>query len=152
MGRKSNYENGMYNQLMDLMNRMDSFEKESNQKISSLNHRIDELENENAILKTENAILKAENKLLKEDNARLKSIINNDSSNTSLPPSTDQKGSKPANTYNGREKSNRKSGGQKGRKGTTLTKADVEEKIKNGIYRPEIRNLGKVKGNHYVTK
>lgn len=30
MGRKSNYENGMYNQLMDLMNRMDSFEKESN--------------------------------------------------------------------------------------------------------------------------
>lgn len=152
MGRKSNYENGMYNQLMDLMNRMDSFEKESNQKIRSLNHRIDELENENAILKTENAVLKAENKLLKEDNARLKSIINNDSSNTSLPPSTDQKGGKPANTYNGREKSNRKSGGQKGRKGTTLTKADVEEKIKNGIYRFEIRNLGKVKGNHYVTK
>ena len=43
MGRKSNYENGMYNQLMNLMNRMDSFEKESNQKIDSLNHRIDEL-------------------------------------------------------------------------------------------------------------
>lgn len=92
MGRKSNYENGMYNQLMDLMNRIDSFEKESNQKISSLNHRIDELESENTILKKENAVLKAENKLLKEDNARLKSIINNDSSNTSLPPSTDQKG------------------------------------------------------------
>lgn len=152
MGRNSNYENGMYQQLMDLMNRMDSFEKESNQKINSLNNRIDELENENAILKTENAALKKENKLLKEDNARLKSIINNDSSNTSLPPSTDQKGGKPANAYNGREKSTRKSGGQKGRKGTTLTKAEVEEKIKKGIYTPEIRNLGEVKGNRYVKK
>ena len=152
MGRKSNYENGMYQQLMDLMDRMDSYEKKSNQEISSLNHRIDELENENAILKTENTALKEENKLLKEDNARLKSIINNDSSNTSLPPSTDQKGGKPSNTYNGREKSNQKPGGQKGRKGTTLTKADVEEKIKNGIYKSEIRNLGEVKGNRYVKK
>lgn len=63
-----------------------------------------------------------------------------------------KKGGKPANTYNGREKSKRKAGGQKGHKGTTLTKVDVEEKIKNGIYKPEIRNLGEAKGNRYVKK
>lgn len=64
MGRKSNYENGMYQQLMEIMGRLDTVEKEHKQEV----------------------------RLLKDDNARLKSIINHDSSNTSLPPSTDQKG------------------------------------------------------------
>ena len=83
-------------------------------------------------LKTENKRLNEENQLLREDNARLKSIINNVSSNTSLPPSSDQKGGKPVNTFNGREKTQRKPGGQKGRKGVTLTKAKIEEKISSG--------------------
>ena len=87
MGRESNYENGMYQQLMEIMGRLDTVEKESAQKIDTLNKRIDTLENENLALKKEN-------QLLKDDNARLKSIINNDSSNTSLPPSTDPKGGK----------------------------------------------------------
>lgn len=152
MGRKSDYGNGMYQQLMDVMERMNTFERESNQKISSLNNRISILENENTILKKENAVLREENQLLKEDNARLKSIINNDSSNTSLPPSTDQKGGKPANTYNGREKSKRKAGGQKGRKGTTLTKADIEEKIKRGTCKHEIKTIGNASAKDYVTK
>lgn len=60
------------------------------------NDKIDEL-------MQENDMLCKENQLLKDDNARLKSIINHDSSNTSLLPSTDQKGGKPANTYNGRK-------------------------------------------------
>ena len=80
------------------------------------------------------------------------SIINIDSSNTSLPPSTDQPGGKPANTYNGRTKSRRKAGGQKGHKGTTLTKAAVEEKIRSGKCRHEIRNIGIPSGEKYVTK
>ena len=101
---------------------LDTVEKESAQIIDTLNKRIDTLENENLALKKEN-------QLLKDDNARLKSIINNDSSNTSLPPSTDPKGGKPANSYNGRKKTGRKAGGQKGHKGTTLTKAEIEEKI-----------------------
>ena len=53
------------------------------------------------------------------DNARLKSILNNDSSNTSNPPSTDQKSRKSANTYNGRKKTGRRAGGQPGHKGYT---------------------------------
>lgn len=145
MGRKSNYENGMYQQLIELMGRLETVEKDSTQKIDRLNKRIDTLE-------SENSFLKKENQLLKEDNARLKSIINNDSSNTSLPPSSDRKGGKPANSYNGRKNTERKAGGQKGHKGTTLTKAEIEDKIASGKCRHKIRTIGKVSGKKYVTK
>ena len=47
MGRKSNYENGMYQQLMEIMGRLENVEKDSAQKIDTLNKRIDTLENEN---------------------------------------------------------------------------------------------------------
>lgn len=121
MGRKSNYENGMFNQLPEIMNRLDSVErelhtekKEHKEDVDRLNAKIDSLTQENT--------------LLRNDNARLRSIINNDSSNSSLPPSTDQKGGKPANTFNGRNKTGRKAGGQKGHKGTTLTKNEIEKK------------------------
>ncbi len=93
-----------------------------------------------------------ENQLLKDHNARLKSIINNDSSNTSLPSSTDQKGGRPAHTYNSREHTGRKAGGQKGHKGTTLTKSEVEEKIKSGKCRHEIREIGNPASRKYITK
>ena len=145
MGRKSNYENGMYQQLMEIMGRLDTVEKESSKKIDTLNKRIDTLENENLALKKEN-------QLLKDDNARLKSIINNDSSNTSLPPSTDKKAGKPVNSYNGRKKTGRKAGGQKGHKGTTLTKAEIEEKIASGKCRHNVQTIGNVSGQKYVTK
>ena len=140
-----NYEKSIYNQLMDVMARLDSVEAKSKQEIFRLNEEISDL-------KEENRELREENQRLRNDNARLKSIINNDSSNTSLPPSTDQPGGKPANTYNGRTKSHRKAGGQKGHKGTTLTKAAVEEKIRSGKCRHEIRNIGIPSGEKYVTK
>lgn len=145
MGRSSDYGSGMYQQLMDIMGRLDSVEKE-------YKHEIKGLKGEISDLKKENKTLREENQLLKEDNARLKSIINNDSSNTSLPPSTDQKSGKPANTYNGRKKTERKPGGQRGHTGTTLTKAQIEEKIASGKCRHEIRTIGNVSGRKYVTK
>lgn len=130
---------------MDVMARLDSVENNYKKDVTVLNDRIDELSKENDSLKKEN-------KILKEDNARLKSIINNDSSNTSLPPSSDNKNRKPANTYNGRKKTDRKVGGQKGHKGTTLTKSEVEEKIKSGKWKVTIENIGgKPKGN-YIKK
>ena len=108
-----NYEKSIYNQLMDVMARLDSVEKdlhtekaEHKEDVKRLNEKIDNLTQEN--------------QFLKDDNARLKSIINNDSSNSSLPPSTDQKGGKSANTYNGRTKSGRRAGGQKGHTSTTI--------------------------------
>ena len=144
MGRKSNYENGMYQQLMEIMGRLDTVEKEHKQEVRELKAEITDLKNENQLLRKEN-------QLLKDDNARLKSIINHDSSNTSLPPSTDQKG-KSANTYNGRKKTERKAGGQKGHKGTTLTKAEIEEKIASGKCRHEVKRIGNISGQSYVSK
>lgn len=140
-----NYEKGIYNQLMEVMARLESVEKDYKKDVNCLNHKIDEITKENHELRKEN-------QLLRDDNARLKSIINNDSSNTSLPPSTDQKGGKPANTYNGRKKTGGKNGGQKGHKGTTLTKSEVEEKIKSGKCRHEIQNIGDICGGKYITK
>lgn len=140
-----NYEKGLYNQFMEVMARLDAVEKdlrtekiEHKEDVDRLNAKIDNLTQENQILK--------------DDNARLKSIINNDSSNTSLPPSRDQKVGKPANTYNGRQKSGRKTGGQKGHKGKTLTKAEAERKISSGRCRHEIRTIGNTAASKYVTK
>lgn len=152
MGRQSNYENGMYQQLMEIMGRLENVEKVSAQKIDTLNNRIDTLNKQIDTLENENLALKQENQLLKEDNARLKSILNNDSSNTSLPPSADQKGGKPANTFNGRKKTERKAGGQRGHKGTTLTRAEIEEKIAAGKCRHEVKTIGNVSGDKFVTK
>ncbi len=140
-----NYEKGMYNQLIEVMARLDTIEnelrtekQEHKDDVDSLNRKIEGLT--------------CENRLLKDDNARLRSIINNGSSNSSLPPSTDQKGGKPANTYNGRTKSGRKAGGQKGHKGTALTKADILEKIRAGKCRHEIKTVGTPAAGKYVTK
>ncbi len=140
-----NYEKGVYNQLMEVMARLDVMEhelhaekREHKEDVERLNKKIDGLTHEN--------------QLLRDDNARLRSIINNDSSNTSLPPSTDKKGGKPANTYNGREKTERKCGGQKGHEGSTLTRSEVEEKIRSGKCRHEIRHIGDASSQKYVTK
>ena len=86
-----NYEKSIYSQLMEVMGRLDAVEKdlhiekqEHKQDVTRLNARINELS--------------SENQLLRDDDARLKSIIDNDSSNTSNPPSSDRKAGRPANT------------------------------------------------------
>jgi hypothetical protein len=113
MGRASDYGHGLYKQLEEVLARLDCEEKTSSRGINHLNDRIDLLEKENADLKKENL-------LLLNDNVRLKSIINNDSSNTSNPPSTDQKGRKPANTFNGREKTDARQADSQDIKGPLL--------------------------------
>ena len=145
MGPRFNYGKGLYGQLAEVMARLDTVEKTHQEETFQMKEEI-------SALRRENRELKEENRLLKEDNARMKSILNNDSSNTSLPPSSDQKGGRPANTYNSREKTGRKSGGQKGHKGTTLTKADVEENLRSGKSCHRIREIGKERGGDYTVK
>lgn len=147
----SNYERGVYQQLMEVIARLDTVEKEFKKEkiehkedVKRLNARIN-------VLEKENQKLKDENQKLKDENARLKSIINNNSSNTSLPPSTDQNKSKPSNTFNSREKRERKQGAQKGHKGTTLTKSDIEKKLNSGECIHRIKKIGSGKGS-YITK
>lgn len=150
-----NYQKDIYKQLMQVMERCDSLESElksvkssSTSTISSLNSSVrrltskcSELERENADLRKKVSSLEKENIFLKEENLRLKSILNHDSNNTSLPPSSDQKPSqKKANEYNGRDNTGRKPGGQKGHAGTTLTKKSVEEKIRCGSFKHSIEN------------
>lgn len=56
------------------------------------------------------------------------------------------------NTYNSREKTNHKAGGQKGHDGTTLTKVEVEERIQSGKYYHRIKIVGNPTGKSYITK
>ena len=74
-------------------------------------------------------------------NSKLRSPLNNDSSNSSLPPSTDQK-CKKANEYNGREKSKKRSGGQIGHKGTTSDADKIRRKIDSGELKHEVVDIG----------
>lgn len=143
MGRYGDYENSVFKQLQEVMGRLDSVEKDL---------RTEKREHKEDVKRLEKMIEKKneEIKVLKKDNERMRRIINNDSSNSSLPPSSDRKG-KPANTYNSRKKSDRKVGGQIGHKGTTLTKADVEKKIQEGKLAHTITSHGCGTGK-YVSK
>lgn len=162
-----NYEKGMYNQLMEVMAKIDTMESElkhNHKEITSLTSEVTSLRKDNAHLIEEVSDLKQKNKVLEEnnnclltevtllqdDNERMKRILNNDSSNSSTPPSIDQVG-KPANTYNGRRPTNKKSGAQYGHKGTNLSKADVEDKIHKGIYDHRIEEIG-IRGRNYITR
>ena len=61
---------------------------------------------------------------------KLTNQLNKNSSNSGIPTSKENKRSKTGvNTYNHRKKSNNKSGGQYGHKGSTLTKEKLETKI-----------------------
>ena len=64
---------------MEVMARLDAVEEDLH---------VEKIEHKNDVdrLNAKIDCLTEENRLLKDDNARLKSIINNDSSNTSLPP------------------------------------------------------------------
>ena len=110
-----------------------------------------ELEGQIASITQENAALKEENEKLREDNERLKSIINNDSNNSSKPPSSDQKPIKRANEYNGRKNSERKRGGQAGHLGKALTKGMAEELIRSGKVTHEVIEINKRPGGAKYT-
>lgn len=162
-----NYEKNMYNQLMEVMARLDSVEKSHNKakkEIKRLNSDVKSLRNENmklkeeinvlktenTLLKTENDNLKKENLILKNDNERMKRILGNDSNNSSIPPSKDEH-SRPANTYNSRKATKKKPGGQPGHKGNHISKENVEDKIAKGIYEHHIEDIGTVE-NPYITR
>ena len=150
-----NYEKNIYKHLMEMMERYDSLEKELKSvktstksevrslesEVSSLTKECNTLRNESAELRDKVSSLESENALLKEENSHLHSILDQNSDNSSLPPSTDQKPSKKkANEYNGRQSSGKKTGGQKGHPGTTLSKKSVEEKIRSGKFRHTVEN------------
>ena len=170
----TDYSRIMYKQYMEVMERLDKMETahkadraeiremdgdiKSLQKTNSiLQGKCDRLETENKELKETVDGLEKENRTLRDDNERMKRILNNDSSNSSLPPSLDNNGKgkhggRPANTYNGRKPSKRKAGGQIGHKGKTLTAEDVEKKIADGKFEKRVEIFGDPGNKKYVTR
>ena len=167
----TDYSRIMYKQYMEVVERLDKMEaahKEERSEIRDLNADIKSLQKTNSILQDKCDRLEAENQDLKEqvegltkdnqclrdDNERMKRILNNDSSNSSLPPSTGGNGtvSKPANTYNSRKPSAKKKGAQSGHKGKTLTKEDVEKKISEGKLKKHVKNIGNPSSGKYITR
>ena len=161
------YEKSVYNQLMEVMEKLNSMESEHRQdrkevkeltsEVTGLRkenahfrEEISSLKQKNASLTEENTALKAENRLLRDDNERMKRILDNDSSNSSTPPSKDQSGKAP-NTFNGRKPTKKKPGAQPGHKGNTLSKMEVEQKIREGIYQHRMEQLG-TPGRAYITR
>lgn len=128
----SNYEKQVFKQLEEVMKKCDNLsqqikelKKEHNieiyelnekhsKEVKALNQRIDTLEKENAELKEENDILKGK-------------AIQKNSTNSNIPLSKDE-----FKVQNHREKSSKKQGGQKGRKGKTLTEQEIERLIETG--------------------
>ena len=162
-----NYQKDLYKQLMEVMAKVDSLESEQKRdkkeiktltsevtslrkENAALREKVSSLEQENAALTERCGKLENENTLLRNDNERMKRILNNDSSNSSTPPSRDEE-TKPANTYNGRKPTFRKPGAQKGHKGSGLSKAAVEEKIRKGVYMHRVEEVG-TPGTPYITR
>lgn len=149
-----NYEKDMFNQLQkaflkidELTEKVKKIETETENKYLKI---IYEKEAEIARLKAENAELKERIAKLEAEVDRLRKQLNNNSNNSSNPPSTDIKPNA-TNTYNGRTKTGKKSGGQKGHKGSYLNKTVVEEKIAKGQMTHKIINHGIPEGK-YISK
>lgn len=152
---KSDYSKDLFKQVQELMLKCDdlshevkTIEKRTEKKFKK---QIKELkaEYEEKIENLENRVteLEDENEKLKNDNDRLKKQINNDSNNSSKPPSSDIK----RNIPNNREKTTKKAGAQKGHTAHFLSKQIIEDKIKNGEYKTEIIHKGEIR-KEYISK
>lgn len=153
--------NDMFKQLEEVMNKCDSLSQEiKNERIAhkkEIKKIKDEFKIERNQLKSEISSLKQtikekDKKIEKLTNEvdRLKKIVNNNSDNSSNPPSTDIKPNK-KDVSNNREKSGKKVGGQKGHKGASLSKQYVKEKIENKEFKHEVIEVG-TKTDKYVSK
>lgn len=156
--RGGDYNNQVFKQLQAVMEKCDDLsqeikdvKREHKKEILELKAKhikeIDNLNNKIDLLEQENVCLKSENQKLRNDNDRLKKQLNNDSNNSSKPPSSDIK----KNIPNSREKTTKKSGGQKGHKAHFLSKKMVEEKINNKEFEHEIIHVGQI-AEKYTSK
>ena len=106
--------------------------------------RIESLIKQNTELTTQSILHASLLEKFGEEIERLKKQINVDSTNSSTPPSKDQKPNKVI--FNSREKSGKKSGGQTGHKGHCLSRQDIENKIKLGLLKHKIVVHGEPNG------
>lgn len=167
----TDYSRIMYKQYMEVverLNKMEAAHKEDCSEIHDLNadikslqktnsiiqEKCDRLEVENQDLKEQVEVLTRDNECLRDDNERMKRILSNVSSNSSLPPSAGGNGivTKPTNTYNSRKPSSRKQGAQSSHKCRTLTKEDIEKKISEGKLKKQVKNIENPTSSKYITR
>ena len=128
MGRKSNYESGIYDELEKLNQKLDK----ANNTISTMSLTIYNLQIEIKKYQEESKKDKELIEKLIEENERLKNHKNKNSNNSSKPSSTDHitpKKKTGANLYNYRIKTGKKVGGQIGHQPHNLSKKEVERLI-----------------------
>ena len=148
------YEKSMFQQLEKALLKIDDLSEKVQRIESETENRflkiIYEKDAEIARLKAEDIVLTEKVAKLEAEIDRLRKQLGHGSSNSSTPPSKDTKPNKP-NAYNGRGKTANRSGGQKGHKGSSLDKAAIEEKIRNGEASHEIKGHGKPCGE-FISK
>ena len=155
------YMNDIYKQLEECMKKCDSLSQEIKDTKKAHKKEIKQLKNEfskekenlNKEIKNLNNVINQKEKTinkLENEVDRLKKQLNNDSNNSSLPPSSDIKPNKKI-IPNNREKSDKKVGGQKKHVGHHLSKKDIEKKINNKEFSHEVINVGKV-SDKYISK
>lgn len=127
-------------QLEEIMKKCDNLSLEMKTQKKDYDEKIEKLT-------IENKELKEKNEKLTNEVDRLKKQLNNDSNNSSKPPSTDIK----RNIPNNRTKSNKKSGGQKGHVAHFLDKKEIERKIANHELKHEIIDVGNIR-KEYISK
>lgn len=152
---KADYSKDLFRQVQELMLKCDNLshdvktiEKRTEQKFKKqIKEMKQQYEEKIDRLETEIKTLKIENKKLRDENDRLKKQINNNSDNSSKPPSSDIK----RNIPNNRSKTTKSVGAQNGHKAHFLSKRNVEEKIKNGEFQRQIVHKGKI-SKEYISK
>jgi len=149
-----NYARGMFKQLENALSRIDVLEDNVRRAKSETENEylkiIYEKDAEISRLKAANAGWEERVAKLEAEVERLRKQLNSNSSNSSAPPSKDQKPNRPS-AFNSREKSGRKSGGQVGHKGKSLGKAEIMDKIAGGEITHKVVHHGVPKGK-YVSK
>ena len=123
---------------------------ETKQEMNETKQELVEKKNELTEAKKELAESNQINQILVDDNERMKRILNNNSDNSSLPPSIGGGKTKPANTYNSRQATKKKVGAQKGHPGKNLSKAEIEKKIEAKELECSVVEVGTPSKNYVV--